>query len=60
VISMSVCVCLSVIISSELHVRSSPRFLCMLSVPVAQCFSGYVVIRYIFPVLRMTSYLRIS
>ena len=29
-VCLSVCVCLSAIISSELHVRSSPTFLCML------------------------------
>ena len=58
--SMSVCVCLSVIISSELHVRSSPNFLCMLPVAVAWCAFGGVVIRYVLPVLWMTSYLLIS
>ena len=63
VMSVSVCVCLSAIISSELHVRSSPYFysasdsLCMF---VARPSSGGVVIRYVLPVLWMTSYLLIS
>jgi len=49
-----VCVSLpSAIISSELHVRSSPNFLCVLSVAVAwSCFGG-AVIRYVFPVCFM-------
>ena len=46
--------------SSELNVRSSPIFLCMLPMAVARSFSGGVVIRYVLPVLWMTSYLRIT
>jgi len=53
-------VCLSAIISSELHVRSSPIFLCLLLMPVARFCSGGVVIRYVLPVLWMTPYLLIS
>ena len=57
---MCLCVCLSAIISSsELHVRSSPIF-CKLPMAVARPSSGVVVIRYVFPVLWMTSYLHIS
>jgi len=37
------CVCLSTIISSELHVRSSPNVLCVLPVAVARSSSGGVV-----------------
>ena len=55
---VSLCVRLAAIIFSELHVRSSP-FLCLLSTAVAQSSSGGVVICYVFPVLRMTSYLHI-
>jgi len=61
-VRMSLCVCLSAIISSELLVRSSLIFLCMLIMAVARFFSGGVVTRYVlvFPVLWMTSYLHIS
>jgi len=38
-------VCLSAIISLELHVRSSPNFLCMLPIAMAQPPSGGTVIR---------------
>jgi len=60
-VCVCVCVCLSVrdIISSGLHVRSLP-FLCMLPMTVARSSSGNVMIRYVFPVLWMTSYLHIS
>ena len=57
---VSVCVCLSAIIFSELHVRSSPIFFCVLPMAVAQSSSGGVMIRYVLPVLWMTSYLLIS
>jgi len=51
-----VCVCLSTIISSELHVRSSPNvFFRMLNTAVARSSSGGVVIRYLLPVLWMLS-----
>ena len=59
-IVMSVSVCLSTIISSELHVGSSPNFWCMLPMAVAQSSSGGVAIRYVLPVLWMTLYLLIS
>jgi len=50
-VSLYVClrVCLSEIISSELHVRSSPNFLCMLPMAVARSSSGGVMIQYVFP-----------
>jgi len=53
-------VCLSAIISLELHIRSSPNFVCMLPTAVAQSSSGGVVICYVLPVLWMTSCLLIS
>ena len=56
---LSVCVWLSAIITSELHVQSSPNFFCMLPMAVARSSSGGVVICYILPVLWMTSYLLI-
>jgi len=49
------CVCLSAIISSELHVRSSPNFLRTLPMAVARSSSGGVAIRYVLPVLLITS-----
>jgi len=54
-VCLSVCVCLSAIISSELHVRSSPKFLRMLPVAVARSCSLGVVISHVLPVLWMTS-----
>jgi len=42
-VSVCVCVCLSAIISSKLHVRSSPNFSCMLPMAVARATSGGVV-----------------
>jgi len=64
-IVMSVCVCLCVclsfpIISLELRVRSSPKFLCMLAMAVARSSSGGVVICYVLPVIWMTPCLLIS
>jgi len=59
-VGLSVCVCLSAIICPELHIRSSPNFLCVLPIAVAQSSSDGVVIRYVFPVLSMTLYLCIS
>ena len=50
-----VCVCLPAVISSELHVRSSPIFLRVLPLAVARSSFGGVVICYAFPVLRMKS-----
>jgi len=51
--SVSVCVyvCVSVTVSSPLHVQSLPNFLSMLPLAVAQSCSGGVVIRYVLPVL---------
>jgi len=59
-VCLSVCVCLSAVKSSEIHVRSSPTFLCMIPMAVVRSSSGGVVIRYIVPVLWMTSYLLVS
>jgi len=56
---MSVSVCPRSL-SSELHVRSSPNVLCTLPMAVAPSYSGGVVMRYVLPVLWMTSYLLIS
>ena len=47
VMCMSVCVCLSAIISSKLRIQSSPKFLCMLPVAMARSFYGGVVICYV-------------
>ena len=47
---MSVFVCLSAIISSELHVRSAPNVLRTLPMAVARSSSGGVAIRYVLPV----------
>jgi len=41
--------------TSDLH-----QFLCMLTMAVARSYSGGVVIIYVLPVLRMTSYLLVS
>ena len=46
-------VCLSAIIFSELHVRSSPIFLSMFLIAVARSSSGGVVMSYVLPVLWM-------
>ena len=56
----SVCVCLSAIMSPELHIRSSPIFLRVLPMAVARPSSGGVVICCVLPVLWMTSCLPIS
>jgi len=55
-VCVCVCVCVFVIISSELHVLASPSFLRLLPMAVARFSSGGVVIRYVLPVLWMTSY----
>ena len=39
-VCLSVCVCLSAVVSSELHVRSSPNFICALPVAVARSSSA--------------------
>ena len=59
-VCLCVRVCLSAIIFSQLHVRSSASFLCMLRMAVARSSSGGVVIRYVLPVLWTTSYLLVS
>ena len=51
VMSVSLCVCLSAITSSELHVRSSSNFLCVLPMAATRSSPGGVVIRYVLPVL---------
>ena len=50
-------VCLSASISPELHVRSLQDFFCMLPISVARSSSGGIALRYVMPVLWMTSYL---
>ena len=61
-ISMSVCVsvslsvCVFARVSQELHVLTSPHLLCTLPMAVARYFSGGVALRYVLPVLWMTSY----
>ena len=58
-VGLSLCL-LCPTIPPELHVRSSSNFMqCMLPMSVARSFSGGVAIRYVLPVLRMTSYLHI-
>ena len=57
-VSVCVCVCLSASISLEIHVLSPPDFCARMA--VARSSSGGVAIRYVLPVLWMTSYLRIS
>ena len=47
-------------LSSEIHIRSSPNFMCALTMAVIRSSSGGVVICYVLPVLRMTSFLLIS
>jgi len=59
-IVMGTSVCLSTHITRKPRGRTSPNFLCMLPVAVAQLFSDCVAIRYVFPVLRMTSWARIK
>jgi len=59
-VCVCLCVCLYTIISPELHVRSSPSFLCMLHLDVTWSSSDGALICYVFPVLWMTSYLHIS
>jgi len=51
---VSVCVCLSAIISSRTTRPIFTNFVCMLPRAVAQSSSGSVAICYVFPVLRMT------
>jgi len=47
-VSVCLCVCPSVSISPEIHVRSSPVFgVCQLSMAVARSFSGGAVTRYV-------------
>jgi len=59
-VCLCVAVCLSAIIPSGLHIRSSPKFLCMSPMAVARSSSGGALIRYVLPVLWMTSCLHIS
>jgi len=57
---LSLCVCLSTIISSELHVRSSPNFCACYLWPCLGLSLTADTIRYVLSVLWMTSYLLIS
>jgi len=64
-LSVCLCVCVCVCLSVHDHINGTTHpilsnFLCMLPMAVARSSSGGVVIRYVFPVLRMTSYLHIS
>ena len=54
-IVMSITVCLSARLSQKPHDRSSANFSCLLSVAVAPSCSDGVVVRYVLPVLWMTS-----
>jgi len=59
---LCVCVCVCVWLSVHDHIFGTTRsvfsnFLCMLPTTVARFSSGGVVIRYVLPVLIMTSYL---
>ena len=58
-----VCLCVSVYLSASLSLepldRSSQDFVCLSPVTVAQSSSGAVVIRYVLPVLWMTSRLAV-
>ena len=49
------CVCLSAIISPQLHVRSAPNLLYVLPIAMAGSSSGGELIRYVLPVLWMTA-----
>ena len=60
-----VCVCVCVCLSVRENISGNARpiftkFLCMLAMAEARFFSGGVAIRYVLPVLWMTSYWRIS
>ena len=57
-----VCVCVCVSVRDYIFRTARPvfEFLCMLPMAVARSSSGSVVIRYVLPVLWMTSYLLIS
>jgi len=55
-VCVSASVCLSTIISLELHVRSLPDFLCVLPMSMAQPSSDVAVIHYVLPVLWMLCY----
>ena len=54
------CVCVCVFVCPRSYLRNFTKFLCMLPMAVARSSSGGVVIRYVLPVLWMTSYLLIS
>ena len=61
--SVSVCVCVCLFVLDHISGTTRPiftKFLCMLPMAVARSSSSGVVIRYVFPVLWMTSYLHIS
>ena len=61
-ISLSLCLCVCSRIASislEPLVQTSPNFLCILSMALARSLSGGIAIRYVLPVLWMTSYFSI-
>jgi len=55
---LSVCICPGHVYRLR-YVHSSPNILRMLPVAVARSFYGNVAIRYVLPVLEMTSYLHV-
>jgi len=64
VMSVSVCLCVCLSVRDDIFGTTRPIFtkffLCVLPMAVARSSSGGVAICYVFPVLRMTSYLLIS
>jgi len=58
-VSLSVCMSVRASISPEIHVRSSPTFLCVLPEAVARSFSSGVATTYVLPVIWMTSSLHV-
>ena len=59
-VCVCLCVCLSASISLELLDRSSQNFVCRSPVAMARSSSGGVAIRYVLPVLWMTSRLAVT
>jgi len=61
VISLSVCLSFRLRVCPRAYIRNHTynlnNFLCMLPIAVARSFSGGAAIRYVLPVLQMTSYL---
>ena len=53
--SVCLCVCLFTSMSPKLHVQSSPTLLCMLPIGMSRSSSRGVAIRYVLPIIWMTS-----